>query len=238
MNRSKITLYGITIAVEKVKKKKQIELLKEFFNRGREWFKEGYKIYFYGIDGEARASIWNAIKTEVLDFVQIAEKFTFIAGPVFSIEKRDGKKIHPFIELLENRNKNVEIRECDARPYGCYYMLLLASKNGPNKFEKGLLIVEKPYKIIDLNKPKEVLLLELKDYDFTTKGEIRGLFAHILQEFMDEIILTREIKSPAEMLTFTDSEIKQLVKEFEEKEIDFDTVTAKELRRITKELPF
>jgi hypothetical protein len=237
MNRSKITLYGITIAVEKIKKKKQIELLKEFFNRGREWFKEGYKIYFYGIDGEARVSIWNAIKTEVLDFVQIAEEFTFIAGPIFSIEKRDEKKIHPFIELLEKRNKNVEIRECDARPYGCYYMLLLGSKNGPWEFEKGLLIVEKSYKIMDLNKPKEMALLE---YDSANKEEeIRILFAHILQELQDEIILTREIKTPGEMIAFTDREIEQLVKEIEEeKGINFNTVTAKELREFLKKPPF
>jgi hypothetical protein len=138
--------------------------------------------------------------------------------------------------LDKEEYKNVRIMECDARPYGYYYMLLLASKNGLWEFEKGLLIVEKSYKIMDLNKPKEMALLE---YDSANKEEEIGiLFAHILQELQDEIILTREIKSSDEMLAFTKREIAKLVKKAKEKGIEnFDTVTAKELRGKSLKLP-
>jgi hypothetical protein len=76
-----------------------------------------------------------------------------------------------------------------------------------------------------------------QEYDFLSKEEMRVLFLDILQEFLDEEILEREVKSPSDMMTLTDDEIKELLKkQIEEKEIDFNTITAKEFRNLLKKI--
>jgi hypothetical protein len=238
MGSDKLLLYNLVeIPVKRMNKEAQIKLLENFFKKGIEWCNRKYRVYFYGIDAETDPNVWGSIEREVLTFAQIANGFYFVAGPVILVEKKNGEKIHPLLELLRNKKKfkNVKIFESCGRPY-YHYMLLLASKKGLWKFEKGLLIVEKPYKIMDLKKPKEMALLE---YDSaTTKEEIGILFALILQELQDEIKLERKIENPNEMLAFTDSEIEKLVKKAEEKGIeDFNTVTAEEFRGKSLKLP-
>jgi hypothetical protein len=153
---SKISYFGFEIPVEKFKREELKNLLKEFLITGITWAEQGYKVYFYGISGEARAGLWNAVKEEVLNLAKVAEKFLFIAGPVFSVEIIKGKRVHPFIEMLRNKKKykNVKILESSARAY-YHYMLMLASRDIPNNPEKGLLIMEKPHPVLDLEHPRE-----------------------------------------------------------------------------------
>jgi hypothetical protein len=242
----KISLYNILeIPLNRMNRESQIELLKDFFKKGIEWCNIEWRnrkyIYFYGIDAETDLNVWESIEREVLTFAQKADGFYFIVGPVILVEKKNGEKIHPLLEVLKNKKKfkNVKIFECDARAR-YHYMLLLASlaSNGQSEVKEGLLIVEKPHPIMS-SSYREKMLLELnKDYDFATKEEIGRLFAEVLQELKDETLLTREIKNYNEMIALTEEEFEKLIEEIKKREIEFNSVTTREIRKLLSQITF
>lgn len=245
MKENTIFYYGFELPLKKMEKEEQKKLLKGFFDQGLLWIREGYKLYCWTVSGEGRAGLWSAAREEVLSFAKEAERFSYFAGPLFSIDK---EKRHPLVEILSHRDiyKNTTIWSYETRRI-FHKTLMIATKEKMDDFKKALLLIERPHSMADLDKPREKRVLlypsfsspEEKREFLCVSEDYRVLFLNILEEFQDEEReppIAKRTEALDELLGFSDEEIKALVEIFKEKGVkNFNYVSAEDIKKIPRE---
>lgn len=230
--------YGLEFSLRRYKSAGNEQLLKDFFNTGLKWKREGYSIYYYGISGEARAFVWNELSDKILETTKEAVSFTHFVGPVLSYHPKKG---HIFVKLLMDpsckHKTNLYLRNVRAYHHD---LLLIATKDGKEQFEKGTLIFEKYHDIFSLGQDryKAVINTEIQDssnpYPYNVK---KSLMKIILNNFENMPKTAKKINSPSNLDRIADKDIQEIARRAKDDYdgVDFDSITTEEFRILMKQ---
>jgi hypothetical protein len=186
--------------------------------------KKGEEAYFYAISGEANASLWNPILTEMEEKVfEYLTSYNHIVGPVVAKE-RDGKCM--LLEIKKKYPTKVNLFLSSFRQLWHWCMYIIRENK---RIKKGALIFELPHTPLEEDENRKRGIITLKENDTTLRNETIATFEWLIEEFKTEKAFCKEITKEEDIILMENEKIKNIVEELKNEGRNVYTLTGEEI---------